>query len=113
MVSYIKGVWHSIRRGSPGSRFKEHYRRSERQRHSNEHRGLYVCLGVLLMIVGALLSIPPGIPGFLVVMLGAAVVASRSLKAAHAFDRLEGFARRMISKVTRKGSRAPATREPR
>jgi UPF0716 family protein affecting phage T7 exclusion len=110
VVSYVKKVWHSIKRGAPGSRFKEHYRRSEAQRKSNEHRGLYICLGVLLMIAGALLSIPPGIPGFLVVILGAAIVASRSLKAAHAFDRLERFARRTISKITRKGSREPATK---
>jgi hypothetical protein len=101
MLASARRAWRSIRRGKAGSRFRDHYHRSSNDSHSR-HRGWFIALGVVLMVLGALLSIPPGVPGFIVVLIGAAVISSRSHWAATKFDRLEHWLRDIVRKVTRR-----------
>lgn len=101
MFAYPKRLWRSIRRGSAGSRFREHHRR-EKKHNGASRPGPHIALGILLMIAGVILSIPPAVPGFIVTLLGAAIVASRSARAAAAFDRAEVWLRRILDKFMRK-----------
>jgi len=106
MLAHGKRIWRSIRSGIAGSRFRDHHRR-EVERHQSRHSGAYIALGIFLMVAGVLLSIPPAVPGFIVTLIGAAIVSSRSARAARAFDRTELRMRRILSKVMPKRVRQP------
>ena len=101
MLTFLKQRWRSLKSGKPGTRFKEQYHSSQKNK-SNTRRYFYLGLGILLMVAGVVLSVPPGVPGFLVVILGAAVVSVYSPKAAQLFDRMETFGRRIIARLFRK-----------
>jgi hypothetical protein len=97
MFRSLRDNWHSIRGGKAGSRFQDHHQRSSSRARS--HRAWGIAFGLLLMVAGAILSIPPGVPGFILVLIGAAVVSSRSSWAARKFDGIERWMRRMIRKI--------------
>lgn len=101
MIAHARRMWRSIRAGAAGSRFRDHHRR-EQKRHRGQWAGPYIALGIFLVLAGLLLSIPPGIPGFIVTLIGAALIASRSARAAHHFDRTELYLRRLWARLRRR-----------
>ena len=53
-----------------------------------------ITLGVLVMVSGIIISLPPGIPGFFITLAGLGIIAARSHRVARALDRTELGARR-------------------
>ena len=75
-------------RGRAGSRFADYYRRHRRERRGRLRAALSVLGGVFLVLLGVVLGPTPG-PGFVFVLLGAAILAARSRTLARALDSWE------------------------
>lgn len=102
MLEKLKGEFQSIKGGDPGSRFIDHYEQSKESEGANRtgwSKFGYVAIGLVLVIVGVLLSIPPGVPGFLLWIPGLALLAARSRILATVLDRAEAWGRRIWSRL--------------
>lgn len=96
----VKRTVRELAKDSPGRRFRHYYAR--RQAGRAEHPvawGLYVTLGVLVVATGLLLSIPPGVPGFLVTLAGLGILVVRLPAMGRALDRLELLVRRILPRA--------------
>lgn len=102
MLGRLRQGWRELRRGTPGRRFEERYRR--RHTHGVLRKALVMAAGVLLVLAGIPLLPLPG-PGLVVIAAGAALIAQESRTAARALDWLE---RRLRSAVM--SWRLPRTR---
>lgn len=87
VLTAITDGWRALTRARPGQRFRQYYRRSQRQR-SLGRTVLRIALGVSLTAAGVVLWVLPG-PGWLLVMCGMALFASESRWLAKSLDRLE------------------------
>jgi UPF0716 family protein affecting phage T7 exclusion len=90
MWSRIKSSFRELVHSRPGERFKKvnkHLRSEVNQ--SSKKRSIYTAVGILLVVAGLLLSIPPGVPGFLVTGLGLGLIAARFSFLAKFFDKSE------------------------
>ena len=98
MLQKLKSEYREVKKDTPGRRFLDHYERS-RRREGDRGRTLrtwgYVGVGSVLLICGFALSLPPGVPGFLLWIPGLSLIASRSKRIAMLMDRLEIWARKM------------------
>lgn len=84
---------------APGARFQNEYRRRKNRR---EHWGVSVAVlsgAALLAVLGLLLSIPPGMPGFLLWIPALGIIASRTRPAAIFLDRLEVWSRKLAERL--------------
>jgi hypothetical protein len=83
-------AWQALRAGRPGRRFLRYHERTRRP-------GSYLstAAGVALLVLGLLLFLTPG-PGFVVALLGAAILAGQSRSLARALDRCEIRVRRAV-----------------
>lgn len=99
MLQGIKAEFREIKNGVPGRRFVDHYERSRRRRGG---RGAlwrtwgYVIAGLTLLICGFVLSLPPGVPGFLLWIPGLGLLVARFRSLATLLDRLEAWGRRVL-----------------
>lgn len=97
MLQKIKSQFRAIKDGEPGRRFIDQY---ERTRRDEGARGSFwktfasVGVGVVLLICGLALSLPPGIPGFLLWIPGLALIAARWKYLSMMLDGMEAWARR-------------------
>jgi hypothetical protein len=98
MLEKMKESFRALSKGAPGRRFTDHH--EERQRQEGEQgagkTALYTGVGVALLVVGALLSIPPGVPGFLLWLPGLGLLVARFKALAVVLDRAEMFFRRLF-----------------
>jgi hypothetical protein len=102
MLQKIKSELRQIKRGAPGQRFMDHYVRSKRNEDANGSvwkKWGYVAAGLILLIIGLLLSLPPGVPGFLLWIPGLALLAARSKTLAMLLDRTEAWGRRLWQRL--------------
>lgn len=93
----------SIVKGKPGRRFIDHYERHRQSAKKNEaawKTTAVVMAGLILLLAGLLLSLPPGIPGFLLWLPGLALLVARLRAFAVAMDRAELFLRRALSRLS-------------
>ena len=108
MLQKIKSEFREIKHGEPGRRFIDHYKRTRRREAGRsgvwKTLGL-VSAGVILVICGFVLSLPPGMPGFLLWIPGLALIAARSGRAAILLDRLESLGRRVWGSLRRRFAR--------
>lgn len=84
---------------APGERFQNEYRK---RRNRRERWWVSVAMlsgAALLAVVGLLLSIPPGMPGFLLWIPALGIIASRTRPVAKWMDRLEIWTRRMTERL--------------
>ncbi|MFP4307822.1 MAG: hypothetical protein ACLFRG_14350 [Desulfococcaceae bacterium] len=94
-----RGRVRTILEDIPGERFRNEYRR---RRDRREHWGMSVAMlsgAALLALVGLLLSIPPGMPGFLLWIPALGIIASRIRPVAKWMDRLEAWTRRAARRL--------------
>jgi len=105
-----KEMWSEFRAGTPGSRFSDQHRRRG-QKHGARVRLAFMMAGAILVATGALLFFTPG-PGFVLVAIGAAVLARESARAARLFDRLEVQLRGLVRAFPRRRGRSPRVRFP-
>lgn len=98
MLKKMKESFRALSKGAPGTRFTDHH--EERQRRDGEKdagkTALYTGLGIALLVIGALLSIPPGVPGFLLWLPGLGLLVARFKALAVFLDRAEMFFRRLF-----------------
>jgi hypothetical protein len=83
----LKRQWCELRSAPPGRRFQERYERNRlaRVQQSKVRRLVQLAIGVWLIKAGIILCFLPG-PGIPLLVLGAAVLAERSLRMARALD---------------------------
>ena len=84
----MKTHWWDFKTGTPGRRFKDRYRRRQREGHGPVMKFLSLGFGLVVFAIGLVLLPAPG-PGFLVVFPGAVLIAEESYLAARAFDWIE------------------------
>jgi hypothetical protein len=95
ILQNARDAFRRFRAARPGERFM--------QLHSQMHRGgggrlwfgISVLAGVLLILVGAALGFIPGVPGFLVALLGLGIIAAQVESVARWCDRSERALRRL------------------
>ena len=100
MFEPLKQNWESFKRGRAGSRFEEQYKRQQESHPSTAGRVLRVSLGVVILLVGLVLMPAPG-PGFIVVGIGALMIAREFEFAAILLDHIEVRARRVLKWLKR------------
>lgn len=88
MLQGLKDHWHDLKRGRPGHRFQDHYRRRHDAGANKLRKVLYIGAGALIVAAGIFFLPAPG-PGFLIVFLGGGVMAQESRTAARVLDWLE------------------------
>jgi hypothetical protein len=87
--------------GTPGQRFQQYYRRRQQAMRAQPwQKAVSVGLGLVLVVVGVALSIPPGVPGFLITLPGLGLLATQSRTLARWLDRAELKLRRLFSRVS-------------
>jgi UPF0716 family protein affecting phage T7 exclusion len=93
----------SLARGTPGRRFTEYHDRGRvlKRRASSWKTAAYIVGGALLLIAGLLLSLPPGVPGFLLWIPGLTLMIARLRPFAVALDSVEAFIRRLFGQPVR------------
>ncbi len=102
MLARIKSEYRRLKDGAPGRRFLDHYvrtRNREGARGSEWRTAGFLGVGVVLLVAGLLLSVPPGVPGFLLWVPGLSVIAARSKRIAILLDRLEAGLRRAWARL--------------
>ncbi len=95
-----------FRVGKAGSRFLTVY--EHRREHANEHpvrSWLYIGLGFVFLVVGTIIALPPGVPGFYLWIPGIVMIATRLRWAAVLMDRLEGHSHRLMEWIRSKRKR--------
>lgn len=90
----VKKPFNELARAEPGRRFQTFHQRRRRQR-SRVTTALWSAAGVVLVVTGILLSMPPLVPGFLVTAAGLALLASQSRRVARWLDGIECRLRRL------------------
>ena len=92
MLQKIKQELREIKDGVPGRRFVDHYQRNRNKKSARASLWTtigYVSVGLILILCGLVLSLPPGVPGFLLWIPGLALLAARIKPFAMLLDRLE------------------------
>jgi hypothetical protein len=89
MVSGVKQQWGELRKGCPGHRFQDRYERSRNAQSGNALQQLLpFVVGAVLIGAGLVFCVIPG-PGVPLILVGAALLAERSLFMARALDWVE------------------------
>lgn len=104
MISKLKRITQQLRRSKPGYRFVDHYHQNKHKNTSAWKRWLVIMLGILMAMAGLVLSLPPGMPGFLLWIPGLALVASQVKPVAVALDKLECAVRNLYHKIVKRFS---------
>jgi uncharacterized protein (TIGR02611 family) len=88
MFTRLRQQWQDVTRARPGTRFRQRYRARQVRRRCHVAKVLVITAGLLLFLLGIVLLPAPG-PGFLVIFVGAAMIAEESYWAASALDAIE------------------------
>ena len=110
MLRKLKRSWSSLKRGRPGSRFQEQYDRQRKAGSSTVGRVLRISAGLITLPLGLFLLPAPG-PGFIVVAIGAVLIAREFRFAAQLLDRLEPRGRTLVDWAKRTWRRSRGRRE--
>jgi anti-sigma factor RsiW len=84
---------------SPGERFRNEYRRRKDRRENWWISAALLAGAALLAAAGLMLSIPPGMPGFLLWVPALGLIASRTRSVAVLLDRIEIGARNIAKRL--------------
>jgi hypothetical protein len=102
LINKFKKDVADLRKGTPGKRFIEHYerhRQSENPQKTKWKTAAFVAGGIILIVVGALLSLVPGVPGIILGIPGIGLLVARLRFVAVGMDRAEVFGRRVWRKI--------------
>jgi hypothetical protein len=98
----LRSAWRELRAAAPGTRFEQVYRRHHHRARPGYYRVLIYAVGGVLIAAGIVSSLLPGIPGFVFVALGGALISIEALHAARALDRIEKWLHRSVQRLRRK-----------
>lgn len=98
----LRQQWREFRRGPPGHRFQERFKRNQQARSDRSRltRFLKPIAAILFLVAGVVFCLIPG-PGLPLLLIGAGLLADVSLTAARVMDWLEVRIRYVISPATR------------
>lgn len=98
MFNGLRRQWRDLRKGRPGHRFQERYKRNRKggEGRSWIRRFLQPAIAVLILLAGIVLCIIPG-PGLPLVLVGLTLLAQRSRSIARAMDWCEVKLRMLIT----------------
>lgn len=102
MFTKLKEDLSALKNGKPGRRFIDHYRRhrdQESRREAGWKTAGYITAGLVLLTIGALLSLVPGVPGIVLGIPALGLLVARLKFFALFLDRMELVARRMWAKI--------------
>lgn len=105
MLKKLKSHFSELARGKPGRRFIDHHERHRQSEKGNQFTwktAAYVGAGVGLLLAGLLLSLPPGIPGFVLWVPGLGLLVVRFRFLAVGLDRVELFVRGIVGRFRRR-----------
>lgn len=88
-----------LRRARPGTRFQAHYDRAHEPRCNYGLRALFIVAGVCLAVLGLALSLLPVVPGSVLSVAGAGLIAAESQTAARYLDWLEMKLRDLLRRL--------------
>jgi hypothetical protein len=97
VLNKLKEDFRKLKQGEPGRRFLDHYRRhreSESRREAGWKTAGYIVAGLVLLTIGALLSLVPGVPGIVLGIPAIGLLVARLKFFARFLDRAEVVARR-------------------
>ena len=100
MFKQLKHNWEALKRGRPGSRFEEQYEQQRNSHPGTAGRVLRLGLGLAILLAGLVLMPAPG-PGFIVVGIGALMIAREFKTAAILLDHIEVRGRQVLKWVKR------------
>ena len=101
MISKLKKITRQLRRSKPGRRFVDHYHQNKHKNTNVWKRWLVIILGIVMAMAGLVLSLPPGMPGFLLWIPGLALVASQVKAVALVLDKVECAVRNLYHKIAK------------
>ena len=88
MFKNLKIQWRHLKQAPPGTRFRHRYKIQQKAGRSAIAKPFYLGGGIVVFVIGIVLLPAPG-PGFIFVLIGAALMAEESYYAASALDWLE------------------------
>lgn len=104
MLNKLKADFALLKSGKPGRRFIDHYRRHrdhESKREAGWKTAGYITAGLILLTIGALLSLVPGVPGIVLGIPAIGLLVARLKFFAVFLDRAEITARRLWARLRR------------
>lgn len=107
VLNKLKEDFRKLKKGEPGRRFIDHYRRhrkSESRRETGWKTAAYIAAAVVLLTIGALLSLVPGVPGIVLGIPAIGLLVARLKFFARFLDRAEIAARRMWDRIKGRSS---------
>jgi hypothetical protein len=97
MLEKSKAGWQRFKADSPGKRFQQQFKRRHEVARTPLQKALVVGSGGLFTGIGIVLFFLPG-PGVFFVLLGAGLIAQRSLTVARALDWTEIRVRKLLAR---------------
>jgi hypothetical protein len=94
VIAKLRRIYRELVRAPAGSRFHRYHKR-RRGRSERWHTVVYGVTGLLLVVLGLVLSLPPLMPGFLLWLPGLALIAAQFRWVARALDRGECRGRKL------------------
>lgn len=103
MGRQLKEQWQEFRRRLPGERFQDSYRRSKQKNDKTMRlwRLLRVLGAVVMIVLGVIFSLVPGIPGVVFFFFAATILAAESLRFARMLDAGEVKLRGTVAGIKR------------
>jgi uncharacterized membrane protein YbaN (DUF454 family) len=102
----LKQAWREFKRSPPGHRFQDLYERRSRSRRAGAKRALFIGGGLLAVAAGVATFPVPGVPSELIIIIGLAIFAQGSERAARLLDWAELRLRPLYLRVWRPLPRA-------
>jgi len=103
MFDQLKKNWDIFKQSEPGKRFKDRYHRRSEKRHRDSKIKvlLNISIGIVIIIIGMIFWFIPG-PGWLMIFIGAAIIAGESIITARFLDYIEVKIRELRNAVKEK-----------
>jgi uncharacterized protein (TIGR02611 family) len=109
MIEKAKETWRCFKESKPGHRFQDHHRRQQQGSDGRSYlRIFFGIIGGFLVVVGGVVAVPGPGPGWLIILLGLAMLAGESLVLARLLDRLEVRMRGLTRRVAGTWRTSPA-----
>ena len=89
MLQRLKQAWREFKRSPSGRRFQDLYKRRGRSRRAGAKRALFIGGGLLTVATGVVTFPVPGVPSELIIVVGLAIFAQGSKRAAQLLDWVE------------------------
>ena len=102
MISKLRSIYREIIAAPAGERFHRFHQR-RKGRAGRWHVAVYGGAGLLLVMLGFLLSLPPLMPGFLLWLPGLALIASQFGWVARTLDHGEYLMRKVCRRIRGQG----------